>query len=312
MHEKNRKNLREVADKFFVGTGESSDIVIENLKKLKNFDKLEAITLLNYFASIEKNPKTLYFIVKEIAKHKDKSSAWVLIEILTGFKSEADQYLKVRCTAANALGVIKDESATIPLMYIMNDREENYRVRLCAAESLGKLGSGQAVMPLIRILSDDEEKSVYLKESATKALGMLGDERAVEPLINILDMKKEIVGKFSFLKEKAVEALGRLNINKDKRVEALKKVLYDKSPHVRASAIEALSETQHDGVVDLIEPLVYDDNESVAKTAICALYNLEGEEYILKLLTKENLPTVCRVEIEEILEENENDEEPEE
>lgn len=315
MSEENRKKfLEESAAKFLVGTGETSEIVVENLKKLKGFDKQEAIALLNYFAGIENNPKTLYYIVKELEKYKDKSSVGVFIELLTSFKCDKDQFLKVRCTAANALGNLKDESAIVPLMYVMNDRDENYRLRLGAAESLGKLGNGHAVMPLIKILSDDEEKSIYLKESATKALGMLGDERAVDPLINILEMKRDLLDKFTFLREKAVEALGKLNFKKDKRVEALKKVLYDKSPHVRASAIESLSETEHETVVELIEPMINDDNESVAKTAICALYNLEGRDYLLKLLTRENLPTACRVEIEEILEEEDEefDEEPEE
>lgn len=309
MYEEYQKKLRETAEGFLVGTGEDSELVIDNLKGIKKFDKPEIISLLNYFASIEKNPKTLYYIVKEIAKHRDKSSIRILTELLTTYKENNEQYLKVRCMAANALGSIKDESTIVPLMYVMNDKEENYKIRLCAAEALGKLGTGQAVMPLIKILSDDEEKSIYLKESATKALGMIGDERAVEPLINILEIQKDIKDKFSFLREKAVEALGKLNFNKDKRLEALKKVIYDKSPHVRASAIEAISEIEHNEILDIIEPMIYDDNECVAKTAVCALYNIKGEEYILKLLTKKDLPTHCRTEIEEILEDREDDNE---
>jgi len=311
MQEKNIKKFREMADKFLIGKEESSDIVIGNLKKIKDFDRKEAVDLLNYFAGIESNPNTLLYIVKELEKYKDNNSIPVLIEILTAFRGE-DQFLKVRCTTANALGNFKDENAIVPLMYIMNDREENYRLRLGAAEALGKLGNGQAVMPLIKILSDDEEKSVYLKESATKALGMLGDERAVEPLISVLDIQQDIIDKFTFLREKAVEALGKLNFKKDKRVKALKKVLYDKSPHVRASAIEALCETEDEGVVELIAPMLYDENESVAKTAIFALYNIEGREYLMDLLMREDLPTTCRLEIEEILEEDNDDEDDEE
>ncbi len=310
MHEDNIKKLQEAAAKYLIGTGETSEIVIENLKELKKFKKEEAVLLLNYFAGIEKNPKTVYYIVKEITKYKDKSSLQPLIDLLTALEGDKEQFLKIRCTVASALGHIGDESAILSLMYVMNNKDEHYRLRLCAAESLGKLGTGQAVMPLIKILSDDEEKSVYLKESATKALGMIGDERALDPLINVLDMQKYIVDKFTFLREKAVEALGKLNFNKDRRIDALRKVLRDKSSHVRASAIEALCETGEEEVLGLIEPMVYDDNESVAKTAIHALYELQGDKYLEKLLEKENLPTCCRVEIEEILEEEKLDEEP--
>ncbi len=302
-----------MADKFLVGKEDNSDLIIESLQGVKKLSRPDAVDLMNYFAGLEKNPKALYYIVKELGKYRDKRSASVLIELLTNFKEKKEQYLKIKCSAANILGQLKDENSVIPLMYVMNDREEDYRLRLAAAESLGKLGNSQAVMPLIKIISDEEEKSVYLKESATKALGMLGDERAVDPLIDLLALQKNIIDKFTYLRERTVEALGRIKFNKDKRVEALKNVLGDKSPHVRASAIEALTEMEDSNVLDFIEPMIYDDNESVVKTAVYAIYNLEGEEYLAMLLNRDNLPAVCRQEIEEILEEEEDfDEESEE
>jgi len=305
MQEKNKKNFKEIADEFLIGKEESPDVAIERLKKIKDFSQNDAILILNYFAEIEKNPNTLFHILKEIGKYKDKSSSQILIELLTGYKKEDARYLKVRCSIAGILGNIKDDSAILPLMYVMNDREEDYKLRLAAAESLGKIGNNQAVMPLIKIVSDDEEKSVYLKESATKALGMLGDERAVEPLISLLDLQKDILDKFTYLRERIVQALGKLNFKKDRRIQVLRNVLNDKSAHVRASAIEALSEIDEDIVVEFIEPMIYDENESVAKTAIYALYNIEGEDCLIKLLSKKDLPAVCREEINEILAEEE-------
>lgn len=309
MQEEYRKKLQEQALDFLVGQGNNPDVVINRLKGIRNLNKQEAISLLNHFADLEKDTKVLNYIVQEIGRYRDKSSLGVLIDLLTGYKEKKNEYLKVRCTVAGILGNFRDESAILPLMYIMNDREEDYRLRLAAAESLGKIGSNKAVSPLIKIVSDDEEKSVYLKESATKALGMIGDEDAVEPLINMLDMQKDLVDKFTYLKEKIVEVLGKLNFKKDRRIEALRKVLCDRSPHVRASALEALSETGDERVLEYIEPLLRDDNESVAKTAVCAIYNLMGREYLEEMLVRENLPTVCREEIEEILAEEDEEEE---
>jgi len=308
MSEENRKKLENIAEKFLVGKGEVSDVVIQNLKEINKLEKEEILPALNYFAAIEKTPKTLLHILKEIGRHKDRSSSAILIELLTSFKDEKDQYLKIRCAAANILGHIKDENTIIPLMYVMNDREENYKLRLAAAEALGKAGNSQAVMPLIGIVSDDEEKSVYLKESATKALGMIGDERAVEPLISLLDVQKGIINRFTYLREKIVETLGKLRFKKDRRMEALRNVLEDKSPHVRASAIEALCEIEDAYIIDIIKPMIYDENECVAKTAVHAVYSLEDKDGLLRLLEKEDLPAICRGEIHEILDEEEDDE----
>lgn len=277
---------------------------IDRLKTLlKNLKRNEAVSLLNSSANEEKDPKTLLYIVKELGKYKDRSSVNVLIELLNGFKDNREDYQDVRQTAANILGNFKDETAILPLMYIMNDKDESYRVRLWAADALGKIGSSQAVPPLLKIMDDEDEKSVYLKESAAKALGRIDDERAVESLAKIVEDRNNVIDKFIFLKEKAIEALGKLTHKKERRVEALKNVLKDDSPHVRASAIEALSDIDDPDVTDMIEPMLYDSNESVAKTTVCALYNREGKEYIVRLLRRDDLPPACKDEIMQILEE---------
>jgi hypothetical protein len=312
MKEGQKEKFSKIATDFLIGKGENPDFVIENLQKLKKYPDKEVVDMLKYFACIEKDPKVLFHIISELGKYRDKNSTMVLIEILIKYRENPGQYLKVRCQAANSLGKISDENAVLPLMMIMNDRNENYRLRLLAAESLGKIGSSQAVLPLIKIVADQDEKSVYLKESAAKALGMLDDERAVEPLIKILETKQEIMDKFSYLKEKIIEALGRLSFKKDRRIYALKNVLDDESPHVRSSAVEALSEIDDEKVIPLIEKMIFDKNESVAKTAILALYNVQGKNYILEMLDNPNLPDCCREEIVLILEEEEEGfEEPE-
>ncbi len=312
MQDDNTERFRSLTREFLPKKGETPDDAIKKLGKVKNLGRNEAVPLLNHLAGMEKHPKILFYIVKEMGRYKDKTSARILIELLTGFKENKDKYIDVKSAAATILGNIKEESAIVPLMYVMNDREESYRTRLWAADALGKIGNSQAVIPLMKIVSDEEEKSVYLKESAAKALGMIGDERAVESLINILETRQGMFDKFTYLKEKAVEALGKLGHKKESRIKALKNVLNDESPHVRASAVQALSEIEDDDITSVIKPMIYDSNESVCKTAVCALYNREGREYILKLLEKKDMSSVCKQEIMEILAEDEDYEEEEE
>ena len=145
---------------------------------------------------------------------------------------------------------------------------------------MGRIGDKYAVKPLIDLVEDEEEKSVYLKESATFALGLLGDTSAIDPLVSILESKHGFLGKFSFLKEKIVEALGKLNYNNKKVIKALKNSLLDSSPMVRINAIEAIMNSDDDESVELIKPSLQDDDNDVKKNALIALYNLQGRSIL--------------------------------
>jgi len=310
MLEENREKFKKLAEEFLIGTGANPEDTIKKLNDLKSFPKHEIVSIINFFALEETNPKVLLCLVQMLGKYKDKSSVEVLIDILTDYKKpdEQEHYVKVRCETASILGKIRDDRAVVPLMYIMNDKNEYYKIRLSAAEALGRIGNVYAVAPLINIVTDEEEKSVYLRESAAKALGMLGDERAVDPLISIIETKQGIIDKFTFLKEKTIEALGKLGFNQDKKLHALKKALSDESAQVRITAMEALCEIEDEEVTDLLQKMLYDKDSDVAISAINALYNVEGRDFVIDLLKKPDLPDPCRNEIYEILEEDEDEE----
>ena len=60
-------------------------------------------------------------------------------------------------------------------------------------------------------------------------------------MVSILETKQGIMDKFSFLKERAIEALSKMGFNDNERVfKALKNSLSDESTQVRINAIEAL------------------------------------------------------------------------
>lgn len=218
------------------------------------------------------------------------------------FIEDSPDSLRIRCTAAQALGRMGDDQAIVSLMSILNDKNQNYRLRLACAESLGKLGNQNAVDPLINILSDDREKSVYLKESAAKALGMLGDIRAIEPLIDILESKKGIRDKFNFLKEQVIEAIARIGQPDMKAQDTLLYALQDEAPSIRLAAVEALEDIGDESCIQHILPLVSDSHDDIAIAAISAIYNLGGEGEVKELLKRDNLPQFLRDEIEEYLE----------
>jgi HEAT repeat protein len=309
MLEEDKEKLDTLLKEFLIGQDCNPDEAIKKINNLKNMHPKETVSVLNFFAHKETQPKILLHIVQMLGKYRDKSSIPVLIEILTDYKNpqEQEKYLKVRCKAADILGEIKDDSAVVPLMYIMNDKNEYYKIRLAVAEALGKIGNAYAVNPLINIVTDEEEKSVYLRESAAKALGMIGDERAVDPLISIIETKNGIMDKFTFLKERTIEALGKLGFNKEKKLKALKNVLLDESPQIRVSAMEALCEIDDEEVPDLLQKMMFDVDEDVARNSINALYNVCGRGYVIDLLRVPNLPDCCRAEINDILEEEDED-----
>ncbi|EKE03403.1 MAG: PBS lyase heat protein [uncultured bacterium] len=313
MLENKKEILSELLEELHAGKCENSDGLINKLNELEAYPRDEVVEMINFLITQDATPQALFHVVKTIGKYNDESSINPLIELLLlrgehkeGCRSPED-FIKVRCLITNILSNLKDNKAVMPLLYVLNNKEENYKLRLSSAEALGRIGDKYAVIPLIDIVSNEEEKSVYLRESAAKALGMLNDIRAVDPLIRILESKKGIMDKFTFLKEKVIEAIGQIGFQDDKTIKALSSALMDESPFIRLSAIETLAELNDDRTFDLIEPMIKDEEEDVARCAINALYNIAGKDYIINLAQKPDLAGWCKDEIEMILEE-ENEE----
>ena len=57
---------------------------------------------------------------------------------------------------------------------------------------------------------------------------MIGDSRALDAFVGILEAKKTFLDKFTFLKERVIEALNKIDFSSNKRaVAALKEALND-------------------------------------------------------------------------------------
>ena len=269
------------------GVGRASvQVVVKNINNLEEFyDSAQLVSIYNYLLMNLEDPELLLNVIKLTDAHRAASTLAILLELLQ-IKHDVDEesLIKIRVMCVKAISNYKDNSTVVSLLDCMNNKNEHYKVRLACADALGRIGDKYAVKPLIDLVEDEEEKSVYLKESAAFALGILGDTSAIEPLVSILESKHGFLGKFTFLKEKIVEALGKLNFNNKKIMKALKNSLMDSSPMVRINAIEAIMNSEDEESVELIRPCLQDDDDDVKKNALIALYNIMGREILDEVL----------------------------
>ena len=267
-----------------------ADEVVRKIADLDNsYQSGDLVTIYNYFLSVSTNPDVLMHVIRLADRFRDKTTLSPLLDLLL-MKNNGElkeKFINTRVMCAKAIANYKDTSTVTPLLYCLNNKDENYKVRLACADALGKIGDRYAVAPLIDVVNDEKEKSVYLKESAASALGMLGDLRAIDPLVSILEANKGIWNKFTFLKERVIEALGKMRISNNDRVfNALKEALIDESPQIRINAIEALMESDHELAYDVIKRcLTEDDDFEVQKNALIALYNLGGREILDEVIS---------------------------
>ena len=287
------------------------DALFSNLKE--SFGKEDLSLIYSMSLGGIKAPNFLRKLITEIDKLRHPRNLDDLIDFILGvddknFEEQGD-YINLKVLAIKAISNYKNIKAVTPLLYCLNNKRENYKFRLAAAEALGKIGDRNAVESLIDIVSDEDEKSVYVRESAAHALGMIGDERALDAFVGILEAKKSFLSKFTFLKERIIEALAKIDFAGNKRaIAALKEALNDESAQVRINAIESIMNSMDTEAVELIWKMLYDQDEEVRKNAVIALYNLEGRDILIKILADDSLLIDCKDEAQAILDDEEEDE----
>ena len=129
--------------------------------------------------------------------------------------------------------------------------------------------------------------------------------------MSILETQKGIWNKFTFLKERVIEALGKLRLDDNQRVfNALKNSLMDESPQIRINAIEAIMDSENPRAVETIKTcLVEDEDEEVKKNALIALYNLVGREILDEVANGSSYPDALKMEAVSMISEYEDEEE---
>ena len=296
-------------EKCGVGKENFDEVVIKKLSELDtDLSASEIIELYEYILGCVKDSEVLSGVIKLADAYRDKKILSKLLDILllkTVDNTDADNLINTRVLCAKAIANYKDTSTVGALLYCLNNKGENYKIRLACADALGRIGDKYAVESLIDVVKDEEEKSVYVKESATFALGLLGDVSAIDPLVSIMEAKQGLLGKFSFLKERIVEALGKLNINNSKVLKVLKNALYDSSPMVRINAIEALMNSDYEEAPELIRTALKDEDDEVKRNALIALYNIIGRDILDEVISLPGYNEFLKTEARNIIEEYE-------
>lgn len=244
--------------------------------------------------------------IREINKTRYKENLPDLIDFIINPKEEV--FLDLKVLAIKIISNYKDTSAVSALLYCLNEKKSSYKIRLAAAEALGKIGDKNAFDSLTQVVCDEKEKSTYIKESAVVALGMLGDYRALDVFNSIINTKQMFLDKFSYLKERIVEAISKFDISKDKKtLEILKTTLLDPSSRIRIAAIETIMNSNIENSKELIyDRLKFDDDIEVKKNALVALYNL-SDRSILDEVIKGDFEFELKRYAKEIIKEYENE-----
>ncbi len=287
--------------------------VVRNIAGLEEFyvDK-DLVEIYNHILTNVHNPDIMTGVIRLADSHKSASTLSILQDILlmrNCDEYDAESLVNVRALCAKAISNYKNTSTVSSLLYCLNNKSEHYRVRLACADALGRIGDRFAVESLIDVVKDEEEKSVYVKESAATALGLLGDESAIEPLVSIMESKQGLWDKFSFLKERIVEALGKLNINNKRVLKVLRQSLMDSSPMVRINAIEALMNSEYDEAEEFIRTALKDEDEEVKRNALIALYNMLGRDILDEVISLPGYDKFIKEEAQNLIEEYEGDDE---
>ena len=107
-------------------------------------------------------PEYLYVAMISLGKLGSAEAVPVLIPYL-----ESDDKW-VRLGAVKALGMLRDNSATLPMLRLLNDKK--WDVRASTAESFSLIGCTEAIEFIVPMLSDEDYR---VRESARKALNIL-------------------------------------------------------------------------------------------------------------------------------------------
>ena len=294
------------------GVGVDAPLVVVNkiTEVALTLSENDRVDFFEYLLSNISDKKVLSEVIKLVYPLKSEKILSKLLDILllrSGNESEQDELIDIRVLCAKAIADYRDTSTVNAFLYCLNNKKEHYKVRLACADALGRIGDRYAVKPLINVVKDENEKSVYVQESATFALGLLGDMSAVDPLVSIMESKQGLLGKFSFLKEKIVEALGKLNPNNAKVLKVLKNALLDSSPMVRINAIEAIMNSESEQASDMIRQALNDEDEEVMRNALIALYNLNGRDILDEVISLPGYSEFLKTEAKALIEEYEED-----
>ncbi|MEW6162754.1 MAG: HEAT repeat domain-containing protein [Nitrospirota bacterium] len=167
---------------------------------------------------------------------------------------------RIRLSAVEELGRIKDEKSINLLMNVAGAKSEVWQVKIKAIRLLGEIGDPKAIDLLAKIFNDPflNFECPAIKWNTATALGSFKkSSRVVDMLINALDDDNLII------KEAVIQSLGK--IGDTRAVPFLIPALHDKSFAIKLSAIKALGEIGDPQAIPSLKEIADKDNDLYIK-----------------------------------------------
>jgi HEAT repeat protein len=179
---------------------------------------------------------------------------------------------KVRLSAVEELGSIRDDESGRALMSVIENQGEDWKIQIRAVKLLAEIKNYRAVDVLIRTLEDPffTYDCPALKWNAASALGNFKNyDRVVDVLIDALNDKT------LYVREAAIQSLGE--IGSRKAVPYLIFALSDKSFAIRISAIIALGKIGDMEAIHFVKRVLENDADPhIRDEAVKALRRLNA------------------------------------
>ena len=118
----------------------------------------------------------------------------------------------IRAAAAQCLGEIGDQQATVPLLTALQENKHSGAL-VWIVQALGRLADDRAVNALLIVMQETESSAV--RYTAIEALGLIGDRCAIEPI------KQYLNDTSGHVRSRVEIALGRLGDEQTQTVSGL-------------------------------------------------------------------------------------------
>lgn len=176
-------------------------------------------------------------------------------DFIARFKDEKD--VEVRRSVATAMGMVKNDALSIPILIRYLGDDADFSVKWAAAESLTILGreskSTALMLELSKLMTKSDKLAVVL---SARTLAILGDEKGV---LKLRELTADADSKIRF------EAVLALGVVADKgSIDLLVKRLNDANLSVRAAIIHALGQTGNLALSSVIQT-AFTDAEAYQK-----------------------------------------------
>ena len=176
-------------------------------------------------------------------------------DFIARFKDEKD--FEVRRSVATALGLVKNDALSVPILIRYLEEDGNFYVKWAATESLTMIGreskSSTLMQELAKLMTKSDKLAVVL---SARALAMLGDQKG---LLKLRELAADADAKIRF------EAILALGVAADKgSTDLLIKRLGDANLVVRAGAMYALGQTGNIALTSVIQT-AFTDAETYQK-----------------------------------------------